>query len=469
MAKEKNNNKNEKLFEPDLNFLTHKYSDYYKSESNNFVWYDTKEVFYPVYKSIVNYQTTKEQEIHPIIIGILNIVKYLETLKDINLLEKLKEITQLDSEIFGSIMNDLDIQGYIKDDFGIKLTDKGKEALNKEKEKVVENTSSFVAIDGIFNTVLDSAKTAKEITLPNKPTKGSIELKPLFTARPRTETLYNEFSENKTLYQTLLEGLKGLDDTDENKVEISDILEVQDTRKFYKRYICLFYKNIEEEEKILAVNDKYEIDAKSTELFDKLVETQSFKPANEEAKAYKDNVIKYKEFTAQKIEEKLKIDLSEGKIIEVDEHKKYFFYVLDNAKKQIYIKSPWIRYDVVRIYKEKIESALERGVKLCINYGIEDNLKKAKNRFDKVEKEDIDNKSKDYFNSLKTKYPKNFSIQKVISHSKILICDEEFMIMGSFNWLSFSGEKRGNQTLREETSNINKNEKSILEQINKFK
>ena len=127
MAKKKNNSNNtkkEEVFEPDLALITHKYSDYYISDINNFVWYDTKEVFYPVYKSIIIYQTTKEQEIHPIIIGILNIIKYLETLKNISVLEKLQKITMLDTEIFGSIINDLEIQGYIKDDSGIKLTEK---------------------------------------------------------------------------------------------------------------------------------------------------------------------------------------------------------------------------------------------------------------------------------------------------------------------------------------------------------
>ena len=475
MAKKKNNSNNTKgeVFEPDLQILTHKYSDYYISDTNNFVWYDTKEVFYPMYKSIVVYQTTKEQEIHRIIIGILNIIKYLETLKNISVLEKLQKITQLDTEIFGSIINDLEIQGYIKDDSGIKLTDKGKGALKKNKEKVSENTSAFVAIDGIFNKVLDSAKTAKEIFLANKPTKDSIELKPLFKSRPRTETLYNEFSENKTLYQTLLEGLQGLDNTEENKVEVDDILEVQDTRKFFKKYICLFYKNKEEEEKILAIDDKYEIDAKATELFDKLIETQTFKPTNEESKAYKDNVEKYQKFTPEKIEEKLgpKIDLTNGKTLEMDEHKKYFLYVLDNAKKQICIQSPWVRYNVISIYKKKIESALNRGVKVCIKYSSPQGGFKAKNRFEKVEKTDIDNESKKYFNSLKSKFPQNFKVivSKEFNHSKILICDEEFMIMGSFNWLSFGGENRNNEQAREETSNIIKdNKESIIKEVKKF-
>lgn len=86
----------------DMHLLTHKYSDYYIStkqsdenlaqmglaregddseEQGNFVWYDTREVFYPVYKAIIDYQITKIQPIHPIIIAILKSVKYLETLK----------------------------------------------------------------------------------------------------------------------------------------------------------------------------------------------------------------------------------------------------------------------------------------------------------------------------------------------------------------------------------------------------
>lgn len=470
MANRKNDSK-EEGFKPDLELLTHKYSDYYTSDSNNFIWYDTKEVFYPVYKSIVVYQITKEQSIHPIIIDILNIIKYLQTLKESrNTLGKLQKITQLDTEIFGSIMNDLGIQGFIKEDSEIKLTDKGNDALKREKEKIVENTSAFVAIDGIFNKVLETAKTAKEIFLENKPTKDAIELKPLFNARPRTETLYNEFSENKTLYQILLESLRGLDNTDKNKVEVNDILEVQDTRKFFKKYICLFYKNKECEEKCLAINDKYEIDSKASELFDKLIETQNFNPTNKESKVYKENVNKYKELTPEKIEEKLNIDLTNGKILEMNEHKKYFLYVLDKAKKQICIQSPWVRYNVIEQYKNKIEAALNRGIKIYIKYSSHQNGVKAKNRFDKIEKIDIDDRSKKYFALLKDRFPKNFTVipSKEFNHSKILICDEEFIIMGSFNWLSFGGENRKNQQIREETSNINTNKDSIIKEIKKF-
>lgn len=77
----------------------------------------------------------------------------------------------------------------------------------------------------------------------HKPSRNSIELKPLFEARPRSENLYEEFSENKTLYQVLAQALQRLDTEEGQNVEVSNILAVRDTKKFYMKYICLFYKN----------------------------------------------------------------------------------------------------------------------------------------------------------------------------------------------------------------------------------
>ena len=63
MAKKKSEVASKHEFTPDMQLLTHKYSDYYagnphtsqivkkgeeNDEENSFVWYDTKEVFYPV-------------------------------------------------------------------------------------------------------------------------------------------------------------------------------------------------------------------------------------------------------------------------------------------------------------------------------------------------------------------------------------------------------------------------------------
>ena len=259
----------------DLEIIKQKYSNYY----NSFIYDYAKEVFYPVYKAKIIYQIKRVNEIDPVIMEILKIIGKIETFEGRNTLEELQKITQLDMEIFGSIMSELITQGFVKEckyNSEIKLTYKGKKSLINKKEKIIENTYSFVIVDGIFNEIFDSAKTVKEIFLANKPTKDSIELKPLYNTRLSTENLYNEFSDNKTLYQILLESLKGLDDTKDNKVEISDILEIQYVEKFYKKYICIFYKNSEEYKKILVLDKDYKEDYVSTKLFDELIEKNNF-------------------------------------------------------------------------------------------------------------------------------------------------------------------------------------------------
>lgn len=259
----------------DLEIIKQKYSNYY----NSFIYDYAKEVFYPVYKAKIIYQIKRENEIDPVIMEILKIIGKIETFEGRNTLEELQKITQLDMEIFGSIMSELITQGFVKEckyNSEIKLTYKGKKSLINKKEKIIENTYSFVIVDGIFNEIFDSAKMAKEIFLANKPTKDSIELKPLYNTRLSTENLYNEFSDNKTLYQILLESLKGLDDTKDNEVEISDILEIQYVEKFYKKYICIFYKNSEEYKKILVLDTDYKEDYVSTKLFDELIEKNNF-------------------------------------------------------------------------------------------------------------------------------------------------------------------------------------------------
>ncbi|RDU55196.1 phospholipase D-like domain-containing protein [Helicobacter sp. MIT 01-3238] len=474
----------------DMQLLTHKYSDYYTStkqsdenlaqmglaregdeseEQSNFVWYDTREVFYPVYKAIIDYQITKIQPIHPIIIAILKSVKYLQTLKNVNVAQKLKAITQLDDEIYGSISSELITKGLLSNENGeIRLSDKGKDALREEKEKIVNDESAVVAIDGIYNEVLEVAKNVRDMNLPHKPSRDSIELKP--KARPpRSENLYEEFSNNKTLYQVLAEALQGLDSVNESgqeqserqSVEVSNILAVRNVRKFYKKYICLFYKNANDEEKILVVGEKYEIDAEITKLFDRLINEQNLTPSNANSNAWKDKEDKRERLSKEVIESRLESapNLSEGAMLEVGEHKRYFIYVLKNAKKHIYIQSPWVRHDTLEIYKEYIQSALEKGVKITIKYGMQKRSQKDKKEIDEV--------ALTYLNELKAKYP-NFSLKHDYDHSKILICDDEFMIVGSFNWLSFGGESKGDEALRGETSTINKNKDSIKKQIAKF-
>lgn len=444
----KNKDTSKQVKNPDLELLTHKYSDYFQ----NHYMYDVREIDYPTYRTKVLYEYTKAQEIHPIIIAVFKTIQFLEGIRGVDTYLELQNITQLDKDILDSILAEITTKGYLKQD-ELKLSTNGKEILEKEKELITERASAYINFDGIFGTVLhDSGKINQN---DKKAREGSIEFKPYVKSRPRTEYLDEEFSDNKTLRQILIESLQ-----DKDK-DVASILEIS-PNKFFSRYICLFYKDAEENERLLVLNHDYERDGDATELFDRLMAEQKFTRENVSLKCkplLEESEKKFEESTPEVIKDKIKpveqLEISDGKTIEVDEHKKYFIYVLENAKDNIYIQSPWINWRTLQIYKNHIQKAVEKGVKVTIRYGM-----KPRNRFDKV---GIDSESKTFFEKLDKNY---FRLIKADDHSKILICDDSFMIMGSFNWLSFGG---GNEKdARGETSSINMNQKEIQKQIGKF-
>ena len=232
-------NKDERVLRPDLELLNHQYSDFYPGH----YMYDVREIDYPMYRTKILFEYTKVQEIHPIIIAVLKTIQFLESVRNMNAYSELQNITQLDKEILDSILAEMTIKGYLKQN-ELKVSTNGKEILEKEKELLTEKTSAYLNFDGIFGTCMgDNGK----INQNNKKTReGAIEFKPYVKSRPRIEYLDENFSDNKMLRQVLIENLQ-----DEEK-DITNILEVA-PNKFFNRYICLFYKDAEENEKFLVL------------------------------------------------------------------------------------------------------------------------------------------------------------------------------------------------------------------------
>lgn len=405
-------------------------------------------------------------ELHPILAEILHIISELEKMQDKNNIATLKQTTQLDNEIFHSILSDLEIKGYVENLGGVlKLSKNGKELLKKRKERVIKQESKYVQIDAIFGDAAAIAQRAKNINLEHKANQEAIELKPDSQKRPRTQELHNEFKDNLTLEQVLREKLNGLDDREEKsqnteaesqvskaEYDIVAIDEIKEPKKFFISYFCLFYKNAQEGEKILVIDEKYEIDSNATKLFATLIDKNKFNINDN--KAFKENIEKFSNLTAETIQKQvnLELDLNEETTIETEQHKEYLLYTLKNVKKAVYIHSPWVRYNVVKEYKKHIESALQKGIKVFIKYGL-----KPRNRFEKTP---IDPKSKELFTEWSKEYP-NFKAITDNNHSKILIYDNDFMIVGSFNWLSFGGLADKDGDTRGEISSVVKNLDSI--------
>lgn len=115
-----------------------------------------------------------------------------------------------------------------------------------------------------------------------------------------------------------------------------------------------------------------------------------------------------------------------------------FIESFSSAKHEIDIRSPWLSPSVVDFdFIDLLDKCLNRGVIIKISYGIlgSSNHNNFNSRSDKS----------DYvIELLKFKLGKHITngslrLNKIDSHYKLLICDNEFYIEGSFNFLSFKG------------------------------
>ena len=131
------------------------------------------------------------------------------------------------------------------------------------------------------------------------------------------------------------------------------------------------------------------------------------------------------------------ISNKEIKVIEnAKDHRKFLLKTLDQAQKTIVIFSGWLTdYSVNEEFRNKIKSSLDRGVDIIIAWGYKKSgsiSSEHKNAGEKAVRElqewTASNKTKGTLETFYFPY-----------HSKILICDTKYAVMGSFNWLSNSG------------------------------
>ena len=139
------------------------------------------------------------------------------------------------------------------------------------------------------------------------------------------------------------------------------------------------------------------------------------------------------------------------------EHREFLIKTLNQANKTIVIFSGWLTdYSVNEEFRKRIKSCLERGVDIIIAWGY-----KKSGSISSDEKNTGARSIKDLqeWTSLK-KTKGTLETFFFPNHSKILICDTQYAVMGSFNWLSNSGGSSN-----EERSWIVYNKKFIQDEI----
>jgi phosphatidylserine/phosphatidylglycerophosphate/cardiolipin synthase-like enzyme len=124
------------------------------------------------------------------------------------------------------------------------------------------------------------------------------------------------------------------------------------------------------------------------------------------------------------------------------EHPAYLKKALLSAKQRLVIISPWIRDSVIDWgFVSSLEALLRNGVEVSIGYGIAEADGPKKNSAQ--DKPDITPGAERDLKELAKRYA-NFNFVYVgNTHRKSLVCDDNFAIITSFNWLSFKGDSRG--------------------------
>lgn len=133
-----------------------------------------------------------------------------------------------------------------------------------------------------------------------------------------------------------------------------------------------------------------------------------------------------------------------------------FRYMIRSAKKELYIMSPWANEYVFNIYKEEFLNAMNRGVKISIAYGYEyvgSQSRSGGNIDSEIRTEETIEEYKKLALNVATKKNINtinqyLHLKKGDSHIKGVITDENLMMIGSCNLLSYAPGEQEKSTFK---------------------
>lgn len=377
----------------------------------------------------------------------------------------------------------------------LKITEKGEDALKEAATIVPEDIEYPLFVDGLIgNVYLDTRRlyTAKELR--------GFEIKPINAAveKPTLDGLEYEdvkraivsFKKSHAFEQDRLEGdLQEVSDIMKTYVEYkkvnvlvfmnkSDDIEIQvydgsvrndeysiELQKQYNNHTNVFdfdsheKEDESEDEALLSILPQEIIDsAKSFSYKDSTLEREisnlttqldEIKESDETDEKEKESATEKIRFLEKKIEEMKNERKGADRILSTYDHRPLLLDALDNASNSVIIVSPWIKagglnYEIIG----RIERALQRRTRVIIGYGIS-------------EREDNDRWILNQLNNIQKKpYGKNLQLIRLSNtHEKVLIKDNEFMVITSFNWLSFKGDP--NRGFRQETGYYTESKEAI--------
>ena len=399
----------------------------------------------------------------------------------LNKLEEISGFLGMNNHIIEKVLSKLISDVVTKED-GFKLTQKGKDALQKQTVLApISDTKTFYLdalngklIDNFYISKFDAKKYQNcAITkIIKKPRKDNIEdiinyyenIEKLLQRPGMNNIELIQVNKIEKIYPEWHELLLVLYKSNPNDSEIEyEIFSRDSIQKYYRETIEKLYgegkkildpifqdmkqdntSNQSFSEIISSINDE---DVKNVEQITARINSLNDPDSFPESK---NNSIKEEKQKLERQLEQIKSQTRISEVIHTYELRKYLFKALEEAKNRVMIVSPWIKSNVVnQEFLSALKETLKRKVQIHIIYGYKETPGSMKN--DSWSIKQLENLMHNY---------KNLTFQKTTnSHRKQIVCDDKFAIVTSFNFLSFRADP--NLTYRDELGVILRDKQTI--------
>ena len=126
-----------------------------------------------------------------------------------------------------------------------------------------------------------------------------------------------------------------------------------------------------------------------------------------------------------------------------NEHVSALKQAIDDSVIALYIYSGWVSIDVIQVVASAIGRALDRGASVYVGYGWEaPSGKRAPSQRELLALKRLEEVS------IPSAHRGSLFIRRFPNHSKLLVCDQQYAICGSANWLSNLGYRNREVSVR---------------------
>jgi phosphatidylserine/phosphatidylglycerophosphate/cardiolipin synthase-like enzyme len=158
----------------------------------------------------------------------------------------------------------------------------------------------------------------------------------------------------------------------------------------------------------------------------------------------------------QKEVEELREKAGDVEVLQMYQHRNLLLDALNDTKERLIVISPWLNLDAINFeFLNHLQNALNKNIDIFIIYGFGD-------------KKNVEEKALRQLNLIKKNAKKGrlYLHRRKDIHSKVLICDDKYLVITSLNWLSFAGDPQRGSRIEDGIKTTNK--EAVIKKTNEW-